>query len=277
MANIFKKAVSIKAFSFVAYTFFFVGVVFSSVTFAIAIGYQSDDNSLKPGMVVGLSPDSSQASQKAEVATEEALQNIIGVATTVEDSSITLASAGQTVFVENEGEVKAYVSDLNGQVSQGTRLTLSPLNGVMAAADSTSRIILGTALEDFSSTDVESYQVNTGEGNIETTIALMRVSLDTKNSGGNPDSSDSSLENLGKSVSGKDVSEIRVVAALVIFFLALFAEGGIIYGAVSSAINSLGRNPLAGTVIRRQLLQVTFVAFGVLVVGLVSIYLVLWV
>ncbi len=277
MTNFFKKAINLKVFSFVVYILFFVCIVSPAATFAIAKGYLSDDASLKPGMVVGLSPDNSQTFQKVVTATEDSLQNIIGVATTVKESSVTVASSGQTIFVESEGEVMAYVSDINGQVKQGDSLTLSPLNGVMATVDDSSRVILGTALEDFPRESQNTYQVNTGDGNQNTNISLMRVNLDTKSLVNNSISSDSSLKHLGKSVSGRDVSEIRVVVALVIFFLALFAEGGIIYGAVSSAINSLGRNPLAGTVIRRQLLQVTFVAFGVLTIGLVSIYLILWV
>lgn len=250
-----------------------MNAVFSVVAFGISKGYRTEDNSLKPGMVVALSPNSNEASPAVMAATEGDLQNIIGVATTVEDSSITVASSGQTVFVEGQGEIKAYVSDLNGQVKEGDQLTLSPLNGIIAVKANDSRIILGTALEDFPMDGLQIHEINTSEGKKTTRIALMRVNLDTKTIING--SVDSSLERLGKSVAGKEVNEIRVIVALVIFLLVLFAEGGIIYGAASSSITSLGRNPLAGIVIRRQLIQVIVVAFGVLTVGLVSIYLIL--
>lgn len=241
---------------------------------AISRGYQTDDNSLKPGMVVGLSSNTDSAAPKVEAATQAKLENIIGVATTIEDSSITVASSGQTVFVESGGEVKVYASDLNGTVKQGDQLTISPLNGVLTKADNNSKIILGTALEDFPQTGLKDHEINTDEGKKSTSIALMRINLDTKLVTGS--SPGSSLEKLGRSIAGKEVSEVRVIVAMIVFLMVLFAEGGILYGSTSSAITSLGRNPLAGQVIRRQLFQVMLVAFGVLSVGLTSIYLILW-
>jgi hypothetical protein len=276
MMNFLRKKKNITSFFIFFSASFLAGIIFSGVVFGISVGYKTDDSSLKPGMVAALSLDSSENSPTVEAATEEDIQKIIGVTTTVEGSSITVASSGQTVFVENGGEVKAYVSDLNGEVNQGDQLTLSPLNGILASANDNSRIILATALEDFPTIGTQSYEIDTNDGKETTNIALMRINLDTK-SLVNSAEAVSSLEQLGRSVAGKEVNEVRVIVALVILLLVLFAEGGIIYGAASSSVTSLGRNPLAGRVIKRQLFQVMFVAFGVLIVGLISIYLVLWV
>lgn len=275
MINFLKKEKRKTGFFIFFYSGLLVFAVLSSTVFAISVGYQTNDNSLKPGMVAALSPASNEAVPAVEAATQKDLQKIIGVTTTIEDSSITVGSSGQTVFVESEGEVKAYVSDMSGEVKQGDQLTLSPLNGILAKATDNSRIILATALEDFPAFATQSYEIDTKEGSETTNIGLMRINLDTKSlvSG----DAASSLEQLGRSVAGKEVNEIRVIVALVIFLLVLFAEGGIIYGAASSSITSLGRNPLAGKVIKKQLFQVTMVAFGVLTVGLASIYLILWV
>ncbi len=275
MTGFFRKIANRRNFFYILIAFILTNYCFISVAYGISRGYQTDDDSLTPGMVVGLTSDAAGATPKVKVATEAELENVLGVATTIEDSSITIASSGQTIFVEDHGEVKAYVSDINGPVKQGEQLTLSPLNGVLALSDGNSKIILGTALEDFPSSNLESYQIDTDYGKKTTNLALMRISLDTKLIG--KGQVDSSLERLGKSVAGKEVSEIRVIVALIMFLLVLFAEGGILYGSTSSAITSLGRNPLAGYVIRRQLIQVMLVAFGVLAIGLTSIYLILWV
>ena len=85
------------------------------------------------------------------------------------------------------------------------------------------------------------------------------------------------MSKLGKSLVGRDVGEIRVLIALLVFMIVLIAEGGIIYGAVSSAITALGRNPLARKVIQREMLQVFVVAIIVLVVGLGAMYAILWI
>lgn len=264
-----------KSFFYFFGSVLFLTMIFTGAVMGISKGYQTRDSSLMPGMLVRLSPDSTEDLPVVERATEEDIQSILGVTTTVEESSITVASSGQTVFVETEGEVRTYISDLNGQISQGDQLTISPLKGILALADSDSKIILGTVLEDFPLGGLQTREIETSEGEKSTNIALMRINLNTKLVNSSP--TDSSLEKLGKSVAGKEVSEIRVIVSLVIFLLVLFAEGGILYGSTSSAVTSLGRNPLAGQVIRRQLVQVMFAAFGVLVIGLISIYLILWV
>ncbi|MBI5357883.1 hypothetical protein HZB74_03495 [Candidatus Saccharibacteria bacterium] len=260
--------------SFITMITLFV-TAFASVG-AITQGYKTNDTTLKPGMVVSLSSEGDNNGSLVEKASDETYSKIIGVATTVEESAITVGSSGQNVFVESSGEVKAYVSDLNGFVKQGDQLTISPLGGIMAVSDKNSKIVLGVALEDFPDSGSQPYEINSTEGNKTVNIAQISVNLDSRNI---IDSSkvDSSLERFGKSVVGKNVSEIRVVVALIIFLLVLFALGGILYGAISSAITSLGRNPLAGKIIRKQLIQILIVSLVVLLAGLFAIYVVLWV
>ena len=261
----------ISIFSFVLLTF---SVIVAGVS-AISQGYKTDDPSLKPGMVVSLKSDSSGEDSFVEKAREDNIGKIIGVATTVEESTITVGASGQNVFVESGGGVKVYVSDMNGPVKQGDQLTISALSGIMAASDKNSKIILGVALENFPSTGAQAHEIDSSEGTKTVNIAQISVNLDTKSI---VDSSkvDSSLERFGKSVAGKNGSEVRVIVALVIFLLVLFAEGGILYGSISSAVTSMGRNPLAGKIIKKQLVQVLFVALAVLIVGLLGIDLILW-
>ena len=82
---------------------------------------------------------------------------------------------------------------------------------------------------------------------------------------------------IGKGLLGKKVGEIRVVIALILFLIVLIAEGAIIHGAISSAITALGRNPMARKTIIKEMVRVIFVAIIVLVIGLASIYMILWV
>jgi hypothetical protein len=49
------------------------------------------------------------------------------------------------------------------------------------------------------------------------------------------------------------------------------------YGAISSAITALGRNPLARSAIRREMIRILFVAIIVFLIGLGAIYGILWV
>lgn len=253
-------------------------VVSSSATvLALARGFNTDDPGLKPGMVVAITDGDDRESPKVERASNENAQRAIGIVTTDGDSSVTLSSGTKQVLVEMGGEVDAYVSDINGVVKQGELLEISPLRGILMKADNFDGVILGIALEDAKMDDENSYSVDISGEKKSARITRVRISLDQKAISSAPQQIDSSIERLGRSIVGKDVSEIRVMVALIIFIMVLIAEGGIIYGAVSSAITSLGRNPLARNVIKSEMTRVLVVALIVLLIGLAAIYMILWV
>ena len=252
---------------------------FSQSVYAIARGYATDDPDLQPGMVAALSDTSTADNPKAKRASQDDGDKIIGVTTTPESELITIASGDQQVYVQITGEVDAFVSDINGAVKNGDLLTLSPILGVLMKSDETSTTIIGIALEDFNESAAETKTIKDGDSSRDIKVVKTRLNLDRKAAsnqrGGG--SSDSSLERLGQSVTGKsDVNEIQVIAALIIFLMVLVAEGAIMYGAVSSSITSLGRNPMARKIILKELVRVVTITFGVLIVGLAAIYGILW-
>lgn len=243
---------------------------------AVARGYSTDDTGLRLGMVVALSDESDPNNPKVVRASTDNAERSVGVVTTDDNSTVTISSGSKQVLVESTGEVDTYVSDINGAIKQGDLLEVSPLQGILMKSDGGAGVILGVALEDAKLDAKESYTVELEGDKKSALISRIRMSLDQK-SLSSTTQTDSSLERLGKSIVGKEVSEIRVVVALLIFLMVLIAEGGIIYGAVSSAITSLGRNPLARNVIRQEVARVLLVALGVLLIGLVAIYMILWV
>ena len=253
------------------------GIVFFAAAplFALARGYMTDDAMLKPGMIVAVTGDSENDKAKVERASNENPYAIIGVATNPSDTQVTIASENQEVYVESNGDVTAYVSDVEGEVKKGDRLTISPLRGILSKAPERPALLLGIALEDMATKETEEYTITTPDGDKKVKVAQVLINYDRKP--GSSEEPDSSLERLGRSISGKDVGEIRVMAAIIIFLIVLIAEASILYGAISSAITSLGRNPLARQIIKHELLRVVIVAFAVLIFGLGSIYLILWV
>lgn len=243
---------------------------------AISKGYSSDDAGLQPGMAVKLSHGGNPESPKVERASKEQTDKLIGVVTTIDQSTLSIGSEGQQIYVETSGEVEAYVSDVNGRVNQGDFLTLSSLNGILAKHNDSSGIVFGLALEDFPSEPSEMHTIDTKEGSKTVGISKIKINLDQKNVQGGQ-SSQSALARYGEAVVGKQVSELRVAVALLIFIIVFIAEGAILYGAMSSAITSIGRNPMARMYIKHELIKVIVVAMCVLLFGLGSIYLVLWV
>lgn len=268
----------------------FAGIVslFLLVLFAIPItalsvaqGYFSNDPALQPGMVVQLASEQVQADTTlVERGSIDEPSKIIGLATSPADSFVIIASGEQQIYVQTTGESKALVSDINGTVAKGDQLTISPIRGILMKASENQGIKFGTALEDFNNTDAQSYAIDGGEsGKSSTSVTTISVSLD----GGsfaeqaNDAGSSSVLSQLGQSIVGKSVGESRVLVGMIIFLIVLVSEGVIIYGAVSSSITALGRNPLAGGAIRKELIKVLVVAVIVLLVGLSAIYAILWI
>jgi YD repeat-containing protein len=261
--------------------FFAVGICLltmllaSATSLAIARGYTTDDSGLQVGMVVALSQQTS-GDTKVERATQDSSDRVVGIVTTIESSLVATGSNSTTVLIEGEGETEAYVSDINGEVNQGDNLVLSQLKGIlMKASSDVSATVIAIAASNPSNSVSYSYD---DEGRTqETNVAKIRVNLDRQGVNSGIVESDSALAKLGRSVVGKDIGEIRVVIGLIIFILVLLAEGSIIYGAVSSAITALGRNPLARKAIRSELIRVAVIAITVLFVGMGAVYAILWI
>lgn len=254
------------------------GAVFmflQGVTAAIARGYTTDDTGLQTGMVVALS--NNDGDYKVERASGNNIDRIVGISTTFDSSLVTVTSGNAKVLVENEGEVESYVTDTKGEIKKGDLLTLSDYKGILAKADFGEGHIIGIAVADFQTANPEKYTVKENETNKEIKIAKIKVNLNRRATDAGTVVTDSSIAKLGKAIVGKDVGEIRVVIAMVVFFIVLIAEGGILYGAISSSITALGRNPLAQKIIQKELIRVVVIALIVLTVGLAAVYAILWV
>lgn len=260
---------------------FFAGLIMLAViqpATALAKGYSSDDSDLKPGMVVALSQSSTADKPKVERAALDRETKVIGVTTTPDEQLVTVASGENQVFVQTTGEAVVFVSDLNGNVKNGDLLAPSPLLGILMKADESTAPIVGIALQDFDSVPSETQSIDENGAKKDVKIARIKINLDhMAASNQQASATDSSLERLGRAVVGKDVGELQVLAAVVIFLIVLVAEGGIIYGAISSAITALGRNPMAKKIIQREMIRVVFIAVVVLGLGVASIYAILWI
>ena len=238
--------------------------------FAIARGYTSSDSGLQTGMVVALSVDGSNNSS-VERATQDSSNRVVGVVTTVDNSLVTVSSGAAKILVESEGQADVYVSDINGPVNKGDLLVLSPLKGILMKSSDAPAIVLGIAAS--TPTEPSKYSYQDGADTKDTQIAKIKINLNHRGGGvAAGTQSDSALAKLGRAIAGKEVSEIRVLVALILFVIVLIAEGAIIYGAVSSAITALGRNPLGRKIINVELSKVVIIALLVLLVGLAAVY-----
>lgn len=240
----------------------------------VAQGYKTNDELLKPGMFVQYADSSEKDSQLVERSSSDKQERLLGVAVSPTDSFAVVGSSDFKVYVQTSGEAEAFVSDINGQVKKGDDLVLSPLRGILMKYDITQSRKVARALEDPIDQGTEEIEVNQSSGNASSRIQKVKISILSINAA-NDQGRNSALARLSKSVSGKDVGDLRVIIAIVIFTFLIVIEGGIIYSAVSSSLIAIGRNPLSKGAIRQELIKVLLIALIVLFSGLTAVYLLL--
>jgi len=204
------------------------------------------------------------------------VNKFVGIVTTKDASLVTLTNQSASLYVARQGSTTAFVTDLNGSINKGDFLTASPLRGVLMRAGSEENRILGTALENFNQDTATTQELNDSAGRRSVKVNSLKIELNPRSIAGTDEAKKPLLVLFGQSLTGKDVSQWQVFAALVVFLILLIAEGSIIYGAIHSSITSLGRNPLAKKAVYKQLLQVSGLVLLVFAFGLSTIYVLLW-
>ncbi len=240
---------------------------------AIAQGFGADTSrgDIVRGAIVSFKSGSSAT---VELATTGAASHIAGVADT--SPLVAISGAGTDVQVVISGTTNVLVSDINGPVVAGSKITTSPIAGVGMLATSDADIVGGAtagldlkAAKSRSISDSRgvSRSVHIGSVPLQVGVAFYHA----------PGSSllPPFIQNLANSIAGRSVSVIRILVSCFFLLLALVSVTTLIYTSVRSAITSIGRNPLAASAIRRGLYQVMALAAGILAAALVASYLIL--
>src|SRR5581483_8496550 len=85
----------------------------------------------------------------------------------------------------------------------------------------------------------------------------------------------SPLKRFGQAIAGKNVSALRIWAALAVFVIAAIIAVSVLLIGVRSSITAIGRNPLSKKSIMKGLAQVIVVALVVFILGTFGVYLLL--
>jgi hypothetical protein len=240
---------------------------------SIAQGFQTTDPNIVSGALVSLK---GHTPNTVELSTSTNVTQMIGVAGT--KSLIELSNGVSGVQIVTSGVTQALVSDINGTVNTGDKITASPIAGVGMRA-SASTLIMGTAQANMSSIKTETRTVTDKDGKKKDfKIGAIPIQVDkvfydvpsAQNSFLPP-----ALQGFANGVAGHEVSAVRVlVASLLILFL--FATVAIlVYSAIRSSIISIGRNPLSENAVRKSLLEVGLTVVGILAFTVIVIYLIL--
>ena len=191
---------------------------------------------------------------------------------------IELSNNGQEVQVVISGTTQTLVSDINGDVKAGDKITASPINGVgMKAVDSS--LVVGTAQNDLGSVTTTTKSVKDKQGqDVQVKIGLVSTQINVTYYVA-PDEQKTFLppflQALANAVAGKDVSPVRVIVSSIVLIFGFIAIAVMLYSSTRSSIISIGRNPLSEGAVRKSLFEVGATALGILLVMLIAIYLVL--
>lgn len=240
---------------------------------SIGQGFQTSETNIVEGALVSLKTDSVNA---VELSSTDRVNQLVGV---VGDKPlIELSNGGSTVQVVRTGITNALVSDINGEVTTGDKVTASPIEGVgMKATES--GIIVGTAQADLKDAATGERTITSKDGQQQTVhIGVIPVQVDTIFFAGTQEESSflpSALQEVANSVAGRNVSPIRVIVAALLLVLLFGSVIALLYSAVKSSIISIGRNPLSENAVHKSLFQVGLTIIGLLAFTVILVYLIL--
>ena len=240
---------------------------------AISQGFTTSETDAAIGAIVSFTPNSQDSIQLSNTDRVTQMVGVIGNKPLIE-----LSESGKEVQVVISGTTQTLVSNINGDVKAGDKITASPINGVgMKAVDSS--LVVGTAQSDLNAVKTTTKAVQDKQGKtVDVVVGLIPMQVNVTYYVA-PDEQQTFLppflQAIANSVAGKDVSPVRVIVSSVVLVFVFIAIAVLLYSSTRSSIISIGRNPLSEGAVRKSLFEVGATALGILLVMLIAIYLVL--
>ncbi len=239
----------------------------------ISHSYRSTSN-VKNGSLVSLD------SQKTDYVVPSNVgngQRLLGIAVASDDSLLAVDPTVGSVQVATSGTANAIVSTINGDISVGDQVAVSPFDGVGMKAAAGSKVV-GLAQTSFnSSTPGSTDQLVTDKKGKTSQIKLgfARIGIAPGTAATANDSQITGLQKLAKNLSGHTVSTLRLIISLIVAIVGLASIITLVYASIYSSIISIGRNPLAKYAVFRSLTSVLAMAGLVALVTGTTVFLLL--
>lgn len=251
--------------------------VHAATTNAISQNFEAASTNISAGALVSLASTTHPSVGPANTTN---LKHLVGIAS--DSSLLELSGAGKTsVPVVVDGTAQTLVSDMNGAIRVGDKITASPVNGIGMKATASGEVV-GTAEEDFSSVQTIKQSVRKLNGSTRTVIVgLLPVAVNVTFYSVPQSQGDLSnilppfLQSLANNISGRQVAPLRVLIGGLALMLGFIAAMIMLYTSIRSNITSIGRNPMAQSALRKALVDVIFAAISVLAITMVTTYIVL--
>jgi hypothetical protein len=202
-------------------------------------------------------------------------QRLLGVASNGNQSLLAVNPSSGTVQVVTDGTVSALVSTLNGKISVGSQVSVSPFNGVGMKASTGLRIIgLSETSFNTGTAGATSQQVTDKSGH-KHNITVGYVRLEIAIGSASSTSALSGIQNFAEALTGHPISIVRIIISLIVATVALASIITLIYASIYGGIISIGRNPLAKYPVLRTLTLVLGMTVLIAAVATATIFLLL--
>jgi hypothetical protein len=247
---------------------------------AISQGYQTTATTIAAGTLVSLE---SSKSSVVGPATTNNTSGLVGIA--ADKPLVQLSSSDNNIVqVVVGGVTSALVSDINGPVKTGDKITISPVTGIGMKATNAVEIV-GTADADLTSVHTITKTVAAQDGKTAKSAAIkvgllpVAVSISFY-SAGSVESTAASLvppflQAFADVIAGKSVSPLRVLLVIFVLIAAFGIVAIMLTTSIRTEINSIGRNPLASRALLRSLVDVIVAAIGILLISATVTYFIL--
>lgn len=223
-------------------------------------------------------------------ATRDNKHSLYGVVTGSDGSFISFSpDVSSNLQVANSGTEEALVSTVNGPIKVGDRITVSAIAGVGAKATESTKVVgVAQASFDDKSPNTQKQSVTDSKGKKHEFVVgripvLIGVSdyVDSGGKGKGGADGTGTAEKYGgvqqsvDRIFGRHVELAPLIAVFVIVLITLGVVGTVLYGAVTSSIISIGRNPFASKQVGRGLWKVGALVLIVVAAGIGASYAIL--
>jgi hypothetical protein len=237
---------------------------------AISRGFQSDQADINLGALVSVKKGADNQVSPASTDNASSLVGVVG-----DKPLIQIESGHVQLQVVTSGVTTTLVSDLNGNIQAGDRVVVSPVRGVgMRLSDGGYSV--GVAQGDLSKANTSARDITAKDGSKKTIHVgslpvLVNVMYYTGGSGSQPKTP--LVQRVANAIAGKQTSLVRIAVAFTIFIMGFTVMAIILRSSAASTMTSIGRNPLAEAMIRKNFNFVVIIALGLLAVSLIAAYL----
>jgi hypothetical protein len=241
---------------------------------SIAQGFKASNPGIAVDSLVGLQAGATDTVDLSSVSTVDQLVGIVSAKPVID-----LAGGATTIQVVTSGVTSALVSDINGSVAYGDKITASPIEGVgMKATQST--IVVGIAQAGLDSVPTETRSIPETNGKTQVVhigvlpiqVGVAYYALASSNSNAYVPGA---LQQIADNIVGHTVSPLRVLIAGLIILLLFISVAVLLYSAIRSSLIAIGRNPLSERAVRKGLVDAALTVVILLVFASAGIYLVL--